>query len=140
MKFRFVEVARKSLLRNDEFTARQDFDVGQIFDALPHKFNPVGKGEFAFVLLDDENIQSRNFRGGVFDKVTMPQREGIAVHDDCADWNFLRPNRLFVSLQFLVDESFCVTLFVLRRDTVAMVHGRGERIVKFYVAKEIIRR
>ena len=54
---RFVEVTRKSLLRDYKFSTRKDFDVGKIFYAQADEFNPVGEGKFAFVLLHDEEIK-----------------------------------------------------------------------------------
>ena len=89
MKRGFVEVAGKSLLRNDELPARQDLDVRKIFHALFDEFDSVRERKFAFVLLDDENIKFRDTRRRVFDEVQVTEREGIAIHDERADLNFL---------------------------------------------------
>ena len=90
MQFGFVEVARKRLLRNDELAAWKHFDVWQILDALLDEFDSVGEGELAPVFFDDENVKLDDLRGGVFDKGAVTERERVAVHDDCPDWNFLR--------------------------------------------------
>ncbi len=68
----------------------------------------------------------------------MTEREGVAIHDERADLNFLRAENFFVSLKLLVDENFCIGRFELQRDSVTVRIGRRRRVIEFYVAEEII--
>ena len=125
LKRRLVEVAGESLLRNDELAAGNNFDVRQIFHALFDKLESVGEGEFTSILFNDENIQLDDLRRRVFDKITMTEREGVAVHYKRTDWNFPRLKFLLVLFQIWIIETFYAARLELRRYTVSMITGGG---------------
>ena len=127
-------------MRNDEFPARQDFDVGQILDALLDKFDPVGKGEFAFVLLDDEDVKLQDSFRRVFDQIPMPQGERVAIHNNRAYRCSFRPKLLLVSLKlFVFKVRYVAALFILRRNAVTVEIRFGRRgVFKFFIDKEVV--
>ena len=134
---RFVKVSRKSLLRDNELAAGKNFDIGKIFHALPHELNPIGEGKLALVLLHDEEIKLGDSRRRIFDEILMTESEGVAVHDERADLNFLRAQSFLVSLKLLVDEIFHAARFELRGNSIAMINGGGNGYVNSTSRKKL---